>query len=64
MTWILLWLILLLVSWPLAVGALVLLPLLWLLVLPFRILFAAVEGLVKLIRETLLLPARLLRRAA
>lgn len=56
----LLWLILLVISWPLALLALVVLPVLWLLSLPFRILGAAVEGLVGLLTGLLLLPARLL----
>lgn len=56
----LLWLILLVISWPLALLALVVLPVLWLLSLPFRILAAAVEGLVGLLTGLLLLPARLL----
>ena len=57
----LLWLILLVVCWPLAILALVLYPLLWLLLLPFRILGFAVEGLLQFIKEILLLPARILR---
>lgn len=56
----LLWLILLVISWPLALLTLVVLPVLWLLSLPFRILAAAVEGLVGLLTGLLLLPARLL----
>ncbi len=64
MTWILLWLILLLLSWPIALGALVILPLLWLLVLPFRILAAAVNAALHFIGAIFMLPARLLRRIA
>jgi hypothetical protein len=49
-------------AWPLALLALVFLPLLWLLSLPFRILGVVVEALVALIRAVLFLPARLLGR--
>jgi len=56
----LLWLLLLLLCWPLALLALVLYPLVWLLLLPFRILGIAVEGVLSLLRAILLLPARLL----
>lgn len=59
----LLWLILLVISWPLAVLALIALPIVWLLSLPFRVLAAAVEGFVGLLTGLLLFPARLLRRA-
>lgn len=54
------WMVLFAVCWPLALLALVLLPFLWLLSIPFRILFACVEGLLHLIRAILLLPAKLL----
>jgi hypothetical protein len=56
----LLWLLLLVVCWPLALLALVLYPLVWLLLLPFRILGFAVEGVLALLRAILFLPARLL----
>jgi hypothetical protein len=55
------WLILLVLCWPLALAALVLYPLIWLLLLPFRILGIAVEGVLQLVRALILLPARLLR---
>jgi len=55
------WLILLVLCWPLALAALILYPLVWLLLLPFRILGIAVEGVLQLIRALILLPARLLR---
>jgi hypothetical protein len=55
-----LWLLLLVFAWPLAVLLLVLYPLIWLLALPFRVLGAAVEGLVRLIRALFTLPARAL----
>jgi hypothetical protein len=57
----LLWLILLVLCWPLALLALVLYPLVWLLLLPFRLLGIAVEGVLGLVKGVILLPARLLR---
>jgi hypothetical protein len=56
-----LWCILLVVCWPLALLALVLYPIIWLLLLPFRILGIAVEGVFSLLRAILFLPARVLR---
>jgi hypothetical protein len=56
----LLWLLLLAVSWPLAVAALVLWPVAWVLSLPFRLLGVAIEGAFALLRAVLMLPARLL----
>lgn len=56
----LLWLILLVLCWPLALLGLVLYPLVWLLLLPFRLLGIAVEGTFELLRALILLPARLL----
>ncbi len=55
----LLWLLLLLLCWPLALLALVLYPLVWLVLLPFRLAGYAVEGVFQLIRALFLLPARL-----
>jgi hypothetical protein len=57
----LLWLILLVVCWPLAVLALLLYPSVWLLLLPFRLLGIAVDGVFKFLHSVLLLPARVLR---
>ena len=56
-----LWCILLFLCWPLALLALVLYPLLWLLLLPFRIVGIAVDGALDVIRAIILLPARVLR---
>jgi hypothetical protein len=56
-----LWCILLVVCWPIALLALVLYPIIWLLLLPFRILGIAVEGVFALLRAILFLPARVLR---
>ena len=61
MTKFLLWLLLFVVCWPLALLALVLYPVVWLLLLPFKLLGIAVEGVLELIRAIILLPARLLR---
>jgi hypothetical protein len=58
---ILLWCILLVLCWPLALLALVLYPIVWLLLLPFRILGIAVDGVFELLRGILLLPGRILR---
>ncbi len=55
-----LWLILLVVCWPLALLALVLYPLVWLLLLPFRLLGFAVEGVFGIVKGLFLLPARIL----
>jgi len=57
---LLLWLLLLVVCWPLALVALVAYPFLWLLSIPFRVVGAVLEGLVELVRALFLLPARLL----
>ena len=58
---LLLWLILLFFCWPLALVALVLYPLVWLLLLPFRIVGIAVEGALELVWAVVTRPARLLR---
>lgn len=56
----LLWLILLVVCWPLALIALVLYPVFWLLLLPFRLLGIAVGGVFEFLRAVVMLPARVL----
>jgi hypothetical protein len=56
----LLWCLLLLVSWPLALLALVLYPFVWLVLIPFRLIGIAVEGALGLVRGIVMLPARLL----
>lgn len=61
MTKFLLWLILLVISWPLAILALVLYPLVWLLAIPFRLLGITVGAVFELLRALLNLPARVLR---
>lgn len=57
----LLWCLLLVLCWPLALLALVLYPLVWLLLLPFRILGIAVGGVFELLRAIIYLPARILQ---
>lgn len=57
----LLWCILLVLSWPLALLALVLYPLIWLLLLPFRVVGVAVGGVLDLVKAIFLLPARVMR---
>jgi hypothetical protein len=56
----LLWCLLLVICWPLAILALVLWPLIWLISLPFRLLGIAVEGVFDLLRALVTLPSRLL----
>ncbi len=60
MTKFLLWLLLLVLCWPLALLALVLYPLVWLFLLPFRLVGIAVEGALALVRAVILLPVRVL----
>ena len=55
----LLWLILLVLRWPLALLALVLYPFVWLLLLPFRLLGVAVDGVFSFLKAVLMLPARI-----
>jgi hypothetical protein len=57
----LLWCLLLVVCWPLALLALILYPIVWLLLLPFRIVGIAVGGVFELLRAIMFLPARVLR---
>ncbi len=57
----LLWCILLVLCWPVAVLALILYPLVWLLLLPFRVLGIVVDGVLELFRALIMLPGRVLR---
>ena len=57
----LLWCILFVLCWPLAIAALVLYPIVWLISLPFRLIGITVKGVFDLIRAIILLPVRLLR---
>jgi hypothetical protein len=58
---LLLFCILLVLCWPLALVAVVLYPLVWLLLLPFRLVGIAVGGVLELVRAIIFLPARVLR---
>lgn len=58
---LLLWCLLLVVCWPLALFALILYPIVWLILLPFRIVGIAVGGVFELLRAIMFLPARVLR---
>ena len=60
----LLWCLLFLFCWPLALTALVLYPLIWLFLLPFRIVGIAVGGVLELVKAIIFLPARVLRGRA
>jgi hypothetical protein len=57
----LLWCILFILCWPLALTALLLYPLVWLFLLPFRLVGIAVEGVLGLVGGIILLPGRLMR---
>ena len=59
-----LWLLLFVFCWPLALLALLLYPIVWLLMLPFRLVGIAVEGVFDLLRAIMFMPARVLRRIA
>jgi len=56
----LLWCLLFILCWPLALFALILYPIVWLILLPFRIVGIAVHGVLALVRAAILFPARLL----
>jgi hypothetical protein len=58
----LLWCILFVLCWPLAIAALVLYPIVWLILLPFRLIGIAVGGALELIKAIIFFPARLLKR--
>jgi hypothetical protein len=57
----LLWAVLFVLCWPLALAALVVYPVVWILLIPFRIVGIAVDGVLSLLRSILMLPARILR---
>ena len=60
----LLWCILFVLSWPLALAVLILYPIIWVLLLPFRIVGIAVHGVFSLLTAILTLPFRLVRKLA
>jgi hypothetical protein len=57
----LLWCILFVLCWPLALGALLLYPIVWVLLIPFRLVGIAVGGALELVGAIIFLPARMLR---
>lgn len=57
----LIWVVLLFLCWPLALLALLLYPLVWLVLLPFRLIGIGVEAVFELLRAIVMLPARILR---
>jgi hypothetical protein len=61
MTKFLLWLILLVICWPIALMALLLFPIVWLLLIPFRLLGITVNAVLDLFKAVIMLPARILR---
>lgn len=60
----LLWCLLFLISWPLALAALLLYPIVWLLLLPFRLAGIAIHGALALVSAIIFLPARIFRAIA
>jgi hypothetical protein len=56
-----LWLILLVICWPLALLALLLYPIVWILLLPFRLIGITVDAVFQLLKAIIMLPARVLR---
>jgi hypothetical protein len=58
----LLWIVLSIFCWPLALLALVLYPIFWILLLPFRLLGIAVDGVLGLLKGIIMLPGRILQR--
>ena len=60
----LLWCLLFVACWPLAIAALVIYPLVWLILLPFRLIGIAVEGVLKLVWAIVTLPFAVIRRLA
>lgn len=56
------WILLFILCWPIAILALVLYPIFWLLLLPFRILGIAVDGVLGLLKGIIMLPGRVLQR--
>ena len=58
----LLWCLLLVVCWPLAIAALFIYPIVWLILLPFRLVGIAVEGALRLVWSVVMLPFFVVRR--
>jgi len=55
------WIILAIIAWPLALLALIIYPFVWLLTLPFRLIGISVKGVLAFIKAVIMLPARVLR---
>lgn len=62
MVTLIVWLILFVLCWPLAILALVLYPIIWIISLPFRLVGIAVDGVFSLLKGIIMLPGKLLRR--
>ena len=62
MVTLIVWLILFVLCWPLAIQALVLYPIIWIVSLPFRLVGIAVDGVFNLLKGIIMLPGKLLRR--
>lgn len=60
----LVWCLLFVICWPVAIAALLLYPIVWLVLLPFRLVGIAVSGALQLVWEIVTLPLRVLRRVA
>ncbi len=60
----LLWCVLFIFSWPLALAALILYPIVWLILLPFRIVGIAVHGVLELVAAVILLPVKAIKAIA
>lgn len=58
----LIWIIVFILCWPLAILALILYPIFWLLLLPFRLLGIAVDGVFELVKAIIMLPSRILKK--
>ena len=58
----LLWCILLVICWPIALIVLILYPVIWLIALPFRLLGIAVDGVFSLLKSIIMLPSRILAK--
>jgi hypothetical protein len=58
---LLLWCILFVLCWPIALLALMLYPVIWFLLLPFRLAGIAIDGALELVRAIFMLPVRILR---
>lgn len=62
MVTLIVWLILFVLCWPLAILALVLYPIIWIISIPFRLVGIAVDGVFSLLKGIIMLPGKLLRR--